>query len=582
MNDRTESGDLALVARWWWAVWRDSPVFLAQIVVLSLGSAVLLTAFPWLWQYAIDRLGDEPEALREVAVWMLVATGSQWILYMVLQGSRSIMNARIQWRARRRVFEHVTELDPAFFRRWRTGDLVTRLYDDSGDKISWFLCSGVFRAFEASLILLVCLSAMLWLDAGLTLWVVLPLPVLLVAQALSQGALGRRFLAVQRSISRINDQLATTFEGIRVVQASGLKGAMARTFAEGAEAQRGAEVRVAVVQQAVFLQYGYGWQLAMVALLYAGGVGVMSETLTMGQFVTFEGLVMTLVWPMFDVGMFVSKVMQAGVSLERLQELMDEPVPERRWGDSAPRSATLEAHAVDVVAEDGVRLLHDLGLRMGVGECVAVVGEVGSGKSTVLSLLAGLRRADRGHVAIGGTPRRELSQAAVREWVALVPQDPVLLSATVLDNILLGREVDEAALQLALEVSRLAQDLPALEQGLQTPVGERGVTLSGGQQQRVAIARALVGRPQILLLDDATAALDADTEAAFWNRLAERCPDTTTVVVTHRVATLEQVDRVLVLENGEVRQRGPHGTLNAEDGPYQRIYGRMEAAARLV
>ena len=239
---------LRLVARWWWLVWKDSPFALTLILTFSFASAGLLAGFPWLWQYAIESLEGSPSEVREVAGWMLAVAVCQWLLYMVLQGTRTVMNARLQWRARGRVFDHLTELDPSFYRRWRTGDLVTRLYDDAGEKISWFLCSGVFRAYEAALILCTCLGAMLWLDWRLTLWVTLPLPVLLVAQALAQNALGRRYLAVQRSISSINDQLATTFEGIRVVQACGLQDTVSQTFTERARVQQHAEVRTAVMQ----------------------------------------------------------------------------------------------------------------------------------------------------------------------------------------------------------------------------------------------------------------------------------------------------------------------------------------------
>jgi ABC-type multidrug transport system fused ATPase/permease subunit len=182
-------------------------------------------------------------------------------------------------------------------------------------------------------------------------------------------------------------------------------------------------------------------------------------------------------------------------------------------------------------------------------------------------------------MSIGGVAVEVADTAAVRRLLAYVPQDPVILSVPIRDNILLGRSVPEATLQRALLVSRLAQDLGAFPQGLDTLVGERGVTLSGGQQQRVALARALVGEPRILLLDDATAALDADTEAAFWAGLEDVLPDLTAVVVTHRPATIERADRVVCLDGGRIVQTGGHAQLVGEDGPYRRIYGRFSVAA---
>ena len=572
---------LKLVWSWFAAVWAGSRFALVFICVLSVFNAVAVTAFPWLWQYVVDAISKtsdgEAVQLRELAGWMLAVGASQFVLYTLLQGARSIMNAKIEWRARARVFDRLSVLDPSFYRRWRAGDLVTRLTDDGGEKISWFLCSGIFRTLEASLILVVCLVAMVYLDPALTAWVVLPLPLLIVGQAAAQGALGRRFAAVQRSISGINDELTATFSGIRIVQACGLQASARRRFLGQAAAQRKAEVRAATVQQAVHMMYGWGWQAAVVALLLAGGLHVIDGRISVGQFVTFEGLVMTLVWPMFDVGMFVSKYKQTFVSLTRLQELMDEQQGPADLGGGAPASGALAVSDGAVTAGDGVELLADVELSVRPGQTLAVVGAVGAGKSILMQLLAGARRPSSGSVSVGGLPVEELGRSARRATVAYVPQDPVLLSATLGENILLGRTVPDEQLARALEISRLAQDMPAFGDGLQTRVGERGMTLSGGQQQRVALARALVGEPRVLLLDDATAALDADTEAAFWQQLRDRLPEVGAVVVTHRVATIQQADEVIVLEGGQIVQRGQHDDLVSRSGPFRRIYGQYEA-----
>ncbi len=567
------------VAAWFRLMWRDSLGSLGFIVALSVVNAVLVAAFPWLWQYLVDTVSTsaDPVRMRDLALWMVAVGLMHAAVYVALQALRTIMNCRIQWRARNRVFEHVSQLDQDFYRRWRAGDLVTRLTDDCSDKLSWFLCSGVFRALEASLVIVACLIAMASIDPVLTLWVVIPLPILIIGQAGAQSALEVRYAEVQRAISGINDELSATFGGIRIVQACGLAPTARARFVAQAEAQRKAEVRTALFQQLIGLMYGYGWQVAVVALLIAGGTHVIDGRLSLGEFVAFEGFVMTLIWPMFDMGMFVSRYKQTFVTLGRLDELLAEPLPPPAVGTALATDSRVAVCDGAVVAGDGTELLAGVDLALQPGELLAVVGAVGSGKSTLMELLAGARVPSAGSVQIGGVPVAELQTAALRRSVGYVPQDPILISATLRENILLGREPSEDALLRALQVSRLSQDLDALSDGLDTVVGERGVTLSGGQQQRVGLARALVGAPWILLLDDATAALDADTEAAFWSQLEAVLPDVTAVVVTHRVATIQRADRVLVLEGGRVVQLGAHAELAAAEGPFRRIYGGYAA-----
>jgi len=574
--------DFALIKQWMVFAWRDNLGALAVILTLSLGNTVLVITFPWLWQYLIDTLQTDASAprLQELAMWMVIVGVSQAALYVVLQGTRSVINARISLQARRRIFDHLTGLPPDFYRRWRSGDLVTRLSDDAGEKIAWFLCSGVFRTLEASLIVIGCLTVMAAIAPWMTLQVILPLPLLIAAQAGAQGALGRRYRKVQESISRINDALTTTFSGIRIVQACHLQVPARRRFRAAAEEQRATEVAVAVVQKSVFLMYGYGWQLAIVALLLAGGDSVLSGDISLGQFVSFEGFVMTLVWPMFDVGMFVSKYKQTSVALSRLQELLDVPALTAPQTPPPP-TADLSLRGVSVVAEDGTVLLSDINLDIPAGASVAIVGQIGAGKTVLMELLAGLRPPSEGVLTIGSQPQTPPRSLAALAMVGHVPQDPILVSGSLEENLLLGRSGDTAAIDDALTLSRLAGDLPALSDGLQTRVGERGVTLSGGQQQRLAIARALIDRPSILLLDDATAALDADTEAAFWAGVARALPDVSVVMVTHRAATIQRADAVIVLAGGRIVQRGSHESLMAEGGEYARIYGRLQAAAAL-
>ena len=574
----------ALVRAWFRHVWTDSRNWLLFIVLFSVINAALVASFPWLWQFLVDEVrGDaRPERISEVALWMLGIGLAQTLLYVGLQGARTIMNARIGWALRQRLFDHLSEVPAWRLDRWRVGDLVTRLTDDAGEKTLWFLCSGVFRALEAALVVGACLVVMVGLDPVLTIWVVLPLPLLIVAQSRVQGVLARRYRDVQQAISSINDQLTTLFSAIRILQANRLEEAASERFATSAAAQRRAEIRSATVQQVVYMMFGYGWQLAVVALLLAGGHGVLEGTITLGQLVTFEGLTMTLVWPMFDVGIFLSRYQQAGVALRRLQEIVDQPLRQVPEDPKSPPQVGLEVSDLVIEVPRGPRLLDGISFDVPSGTQVAVVGEVASGKTTLARALVGLWPPVRGGIRIGGVSWSEVDPAEIARRVAYVPQDPVLLSATVRENILLGREVDDDALARAVELARLAQDLPQLPQGLDTVVGERGVTLSGGQRQRTCIARALAREPRVLLLDDCLSAVDTETERALLAELRESGEGRTVIVAAHRLTTVAEADQIVVLSpEGRVAARGTHAALLTAPGWYRETWETQQRAAAL-
>jgi len=550
--------DVRVVARWSWQIWRTRPALLAWILLGSLATAALLVAFPWLWQFVIDELqaGAEPDRLRELAGAMLGVGLAHALLFTSLQGARGAGNAIVSGHAREVVLAAIADAQPDAIRSWRTGELVSRLHDDAGDKIGWFMCSGIFRAWESSLVAASCLGLMLSTEPSLAVWVVGPLPVLFLAQAAAQAALARRHRRVQRAIARVADQITTTFSTIRVVQACGLTALSRRRFVDDASSQRDAEVQVAVLQQGVERLYQYGWQLAMVALLWFGGSQVIDGDLTLGRYLTFEGLLAAMVWPMFDLGTLASKLPQAAVALRRLDEVCALPgAPSAKDADGPG----VHARGLTLDGADGEPIVADLDLSVAPGERIGLVGRVGAGKSVVIQALSGLRAPASGEIRATD--------------VAPVPQVPVLLSDTVRENVTLGREVADAVLDRAVRIALLERDLPQLADGLDTVVGERGAQLSGGQRQRVAIARALVGEPSVLLLDDATSALDAEVEAAFWDALDAEVPELGTVVVSHRVGTLAKADAIVVLEAGRVVQRGTHAELVEIDGPYRELYG---------
>jgi ATP-binding cassette subfamily B protein len=323
---------------------------------------------------------------------------------------------------------------------------------------------------------------------------------------------------------------------------------------------------------------------------------VMEGRLSLGTLVAFDAYVLMLVFPMYDIGTFFVMGKRAGVSIRRMTEMEDvepeikeAPNPKElrlECAQSADATAAepafhgaLRFEEVSLVLPGGRKILDRVSFEVKPGEMIALVGRVGSGKSSVVSMIPRLIDPTAGRIMLDGTRVDELSLDSLRKLVGCVPQEALLFSDTIESNIRFHRDLvtDDDVLRAA-EVARLMQEICAFPDGLKTKIGQRGVTLSGGQKQRVAMARALAGRPRILILDDCTASLDAQTEAALWDGLHQVFPTCITLVITHRAATLEKANLILVLERGAIVERGTHDELVSKKGVYHTLYelGKLE------
>ncbi len=517
--------------KWLFPYWRRHKYRMGAIVLLGLASAVLGAVYPYLIKQIINGLNGEitREYLRRNICLILGVGIVNTLVSVAAQRNRAFMNMRLEWEFRKEVFEHIIRLDKNFFHRFTTGDLVTRMIDDISRKISWFSCSGVFRFIQSVFTLIAAVTMMVALNAWLSFWVLLPAPFILALSIKNGKKLHLRYDAVQKSITFIYDFLETCFTGIKLIKANAKEDAQCAFFAVKAEGQKEAEIASARLD-ILFSYFFHYASFVSVAMLYlAGGLMVIRGSATLGDLIAFYFYSGMIMMPLMDISQFFVAGTRAGASIKRVDELL-----QARSAIQTPRSALPPPERLEKIAasdvsiktgKDDALLLKKITFEAVRGQLVAVVGKIGSGKSSLIALLTRLTEFSSGSVCVNGLDVRAFAPEALRGRMGLVTQEPFILSDTVRNNITLGREgLPENSLDKALEVSQLKHDIAKLTKGLETQVGTRGFALSGGQKQRIAIARAILARPDLLLFDDATSAMDAQTEEHFWKPSEPNCP----------------------------------------------------------
>lgn len=585
--------------KWFWKYYRRYPYVLAVFIVLTPVQAAIHVTLPRLIEFNIDfaktGIVSENRAAQIIShfaeslgISMFGAIAITYIglglisfmLYFYVQSHRAWMNLKLEWLFRQDAFDGIAAKGPDFFNRFRTGDLITRLTDDVAEKLSWFACSGIFRFYEALLWVVFTLTMMTIIDPILTLWTAGPLPILIIIFFKSATILDKRYDRLQRNISGFNNIMEACFSGIRVVKAYVKEKAQKSKFDRAARDRRAAEISSIKATILVDSLYFYIWQFAIIIALLAGGYRVINADLTLGELMAFIYYAIFMVFPMFDIGQFLVKSRQSAVSINRLLEL--EKVPPmisaqgHGNGDKIDGDLSFENVNFEFPGSDR-KIVENLNFDAGRGQTIALVGKIGSGKSWLVNMIPRLVDPTGGTVKLDGRDLREYSLEDLRKSVGYVPQEPVLFSDTVENNIRFGRDdIDDETIDWAIEIAQLKNEISDFPEGLDTKIGVRGMSISGGQKQRLALARALVGKPRILILDDCTSALDSTTESALWDRLDEVLPDITAIIISHRPDTLERADKIIVLEDGRIVETGTHNELMNNGGNYSKIYRRYK------
>ena len=498
-----------------------------------------------------------------------------WMRVILIGLSRDI-----EFDLRNDLFSHIVTLSQDFYAKYRTGDIMARATNDL-NAVRMMLGPGIMYFTETFFTALFLIGVMLHVDWRLTLLCLIPAPVISVAVILFGRRIHDRFETIQKMFSDISSRVQENLSGVRVIRAYAQEQPEIRKFELLNQDYVAQNIGLAKLS-ALFmplLQALIG--IGFLVVLLGGGYQLLEHRISLGSFVLFNTYMGVLVWPMIALGWVVNLMQRGTASWTRIMELMHEqPSIQRRnslYSSSPPHSVlgALRFEDVEMKYPTGFAL-KSITLEIPAGATVAIVGHTGSGKSTLVSLIPRLMDPTRGAVFLDDVDLRDFDPEWLRRQIGFVPQETFLFSATLAENIAWG--VDSATeddIARAAELAGLAPDIATFPAGYGTIIGERGITLSGGQKQRVAIARAILRNPKILILDDALASVDTLTEERILQGLTNVMRGRTTILISHRVSTVQNASRIFVIEHGEVAEQGTHAELIRSGGYYADLYQKQ-------
>ena len=550
---------------------------LAASVVLAVGSQAAGLSIPWLTGYAIDHA--LPEKDSGLLTWLVVLVAVMGLLKaLFLIGRRFIAGRQalgVEFDMRNALYSSLLRLSWRFYDRHQTGQLMSRATVDL-QSVRFFLGYGLIFFFQHVLTIVGVTGVMLVVNWRLALVACAITPVL-VALAYRYSSVSHPVLRdVQQKMADMTTVAEENIVGVHVVKSFAqernelekFSNRSERVFRRSMEANR---------QRATYVPLlGFLPLLAQAAVILVGGRMVVNGDLSLSNFFFFNVLVLMLVMPLRMLGMWIGQAQRATAAGERIFEVLDEPEdvtdsPDAR--DLPPGPGHVRFEGVSFAYAEGRDVLEEIDLELQPGRTVALIGHTGSGKTTLAALVPRFYDVTAGRITVDGIDVRDVRLGTLRREIGVVLQDPFLFSATVHENIAFARpDATREEVERAARLAQAAEFVDELPEGYDTIIGERGITLSGGQRQRIAIARALLLEPRVLILDDATASVDATTEAQIRSGLREAMRGRTTIIIAHRLSTLALADELVVLDGGRIAARGTHEQLLATSPVYREIY----------
>ena len=506
-------------------------------------------------------------------------------LTFLMRQTLIVMSRHIEFDLKNEVFRQYENLSQNFYKQNRTGDLMNRISEDVS-KVRMYVGPAVMYTINTVIRFAIVIVYMFNVSPLLTLYTLLPLPILSYAIFRISSEINIRSTVFQQYLSKVSSFTQEIFSGIRVIKAYSLEDQHQNNMVELAEESKSKSLSLARIQALFGPLMMALIGISNLVVIYFGGLMYINGTIkSIGTIAEFILYVNMLTWPVASLGWVSSMVQEAEASQKRINEFLKiEPEIQNKNPERTIIEGTITFENVSYTYEDtNIKALENVTFTVHKGETLAILGKTGSGKSTIISLISRLYDVTDGHITIDGKEIGSLNLFDLRNSIGIVPQDAFLFSDSIKNNIKFGKEnATDEEVQAAAKSAVVHDNIMGFNKQYETILGERGITLSGGQKQRVSIARAIIKNPEILLFDDCLSAVDTETEEAILNNLQAICENKTTIIVSHRVSSAKNADRIIILDEGRIVEQGSHNQLINEDGYYAALYLKQLSEKELL
>jgi ATP-binding cassette subfamily B protein len=554
-------------------------IFTIVAQIFSLFTPKLISkSFKIIESYSQDKSitkGIIQEELISNILMIIATTIIAGLLTFLMRQTLIVMSRHIEFDLKNEVFRQYENLSQNFYKKNRTGDLMNRISEDVS-KVRMYVGPAVMYTINTFIRFAIVIVYMYNVSPRLTLYTLLPLPILSYAIFKLSSEINKRSTIFQQYLSKVSSYTQEIFSGIRVIKAYSLEDQHQTNIENLANESKSKSLSLAKIQALFGPLMMALIGISNLVVIYFGGLMYINGTIkSIGTIAEFILYVNMLTWPVASLGWVSSMVQEAEASQKRINEFLKiEPEIQNKNPNHSVIDGSISFENVSYIYEDtNIKALENISFTVKKGHTLAILGKTGSGKSTIISLISRLYDVTEGQITMDGEEISQVNLFDLRNSIGIVPQDAFLFSDTIKNNIKFGKEeATDEEVEQAAKSAEVHDNIINFNKQYETILGERGITLSGGQKQRVSIARAIIKNPQILLLDDCLSAVDTETEEAILNNLQEICKDKTTIIVSHRVSSAKNADKIIILDEGRIIEQGSHNQLINQEGYYAALY----------